>query len=435
MEVTPDSAPLNKKRLPTFVLVALGAAACIIIGFIAGYYYRNGLSSNTAIITTQGVPSESPELPLQAVLHAPVCIPAGRNAIRCHARVVVDNRGKPVTTTSPDAYSPAQMQKAYDLTGLSASGRIIAIVDAFDHPNIKSDLDIYSSTFGLPVLPDCTGSISSSSVPCFQKVDQRGGTSYPVVNSAWALEISLDVEIAHALCPDCKILLVEADTNTYDSLMAAIDRAVTLGADVVSNSWGSGEFSLQTTFDNHFNVTGVAFVTSSGDSGYGAQYPAASRYVTAVGGTSLYLNTDNSYKSEIAWKGAGSGCSQYESKPSWQIDKGCSRRMIADVSAVADPSTGAAIYSSVPQGSQAGWFKVGGTSLAAPIIAATYALKGVPQQVQANSLPYLNGVGNLRDVTSGSNGSCDKKFKYLCTAIIGYDGPTGLGTPNGVGAF
>jgi subtilase family serine protease len=214
-------------------------------------------------------------------------------------------------------------------------------------------------------------------------------------------------------------------------MMTAVDRAVTLGAKVVSNSYGAPEFSGETAYDSHFNVPGVAFTVSSGDSGYGVEYPAASRYVTAVGGTSLLLNTDGSYNQEVAWSGTGSGCSAFELKQPWQIDTGCAKRMVADVSAVADPNTGAAVYSSVSYFGQRGWFQVGGTSLSAPIVAAVYAISGNTSGA-ANSLPYRN-LAALNDVTSGNNGSCGGT--YFCTALTGFDGPTGLGSPNGFAAF
>jgi subtilase family serine protease len=204
-----------------------------------------------------------------------------------------------------------------------------------------------------------------------------------------------------------------------------------MGAKVVSNSYGSSEFSSETQFDSHFNKNGIAFTFSSGDSGYGTSYPAASQYVTAVGGTTLNM-IGNSYISETVWSGSGSGCSLYEPKPIWQTDTGCTKRTIADVSAVADPSTGAAIYSSVSYLGNRGWFQVGGTSLSAPIIAGIYALGGVPAGSKANSLPYAQ-VNLLRDITSGNNGNCNSS--YLCTGVVGYDGPTGLGSPNGASAF
>src|SRR3989344_3278853 len=372
----------------------------------------------------------------QAALHIPVCLPQGKDTPRCHARIVSDGKGKPVTNNFPQGYGPAQIQGAYNLGGLSSSGRILAIVTAFDHPNINSDLYTYSNNFGIPALPQCQGPIITSAIPCFQKLDQNGGTNYPPPDSAWAFETALDVEVAHGVCPDCKILLIEAQSATYNDLMIAIDLAISLGANVISNSWGSGEFPSQTSLDSHFNIQGTAFTFSTGDAGYGATYPAASQFVTSVGGTTLNVNSNNTYGSETAWSGGGSGCSAYNQKPAWQADTGCTRRTIADVSAVANPSTGAAIYTSFPFSNQTGWFKAGGTSLASPIIAATYALKGIPQGIAANSLPYLNSPAtNLRDITSGSNGSCLKRTKYLCTAGSGYDGPTGLGTPLGVNGF
>ncbi len=365
--------------------------------------------------------------------HVPVCGKEDQGSVRCNARAVTDQKGQVITNTTPSGYGPAQLQGAYSLGGSASGNPIIAIVDAYGDSNIQSDLNQYSSTFGIPTLPPCKVSISGSLVPCFQKVDQNGGTHYPFTNSGWALETGLDVETAHAACPNCRILLVEAKSSSYDNLMTAVDRARLMGAKVVSNSYGSSEFPSETYFDSHFNYPGVAFTFSSGDSGYGTSYPAASKYVTAVGGTSLLVNPDNSYGGETVWNGAGSGCSSFEGKPAWQTDKLCSKRVVADVSADADPSTGAAIYDSVSYAGVRGWFQVGGTSLASPIIAATYAISGnygSPAN-PANSLPYGFPAG-LHDVLVGSNGSCGS---YLCTAGAGYDGPTGMGTPNSTGAF
>jgi subtilase family serine protease len=340
------------------------------------------------------------------------------------------------STTLPSGNGPAQFLKAYELSGTASGSPIIAIVDAYDDPNIAKDLATYSATFNIPSLPTCTGAIKNSSVPCFQKVNQRGQTgSYPSANAGWALEIALDVETAHATCQNCRILLVEASSASYANLMTGVDTAVALGANVVSNSYGGSEFSGETAYDNHFNKPGVVFTVSSGDGGYGVEYPAASRYVTAVGGTTLLLNPDSSYASESAWSGAGSGCSAFEGKPTWQTDVNCTKRTVADVSADADPNTGAAVYDSVRYYGQSGWFQVGGTSLASPIIAATYALSGnIPAATQESSLPYLpSALAALHDILSGSNGSCGGT--YLCTAKVGYDGPTGMGSPKGVGAF
>jgi subtilase family serine protease len=359
----------------------------------------------------------------------PVCPgPAASGTARCHSHVVTDKNGNPNASSAPPpaAYGPTQFQTAYALPSSTAGGtQTIGIVDAYDDPKIESDLGVYSAQYGLPSCTSANG--------CFKKVNQTGGTSFPRANSGWALEISLDVEVAHALCPNCKILLVEASTNSFSNLLAAEDYAKA-HANIVSNSWGGGEFSSETTgsYDGHFNVTGKPITFSSGDNGYGVEYPAASQYVTAVGGTTLTLNSDNTRNSEKVWSGAGSGCSAYEPKPSWQGDTGCIRRTVADVSADADPNTGAAIYDTVSYFGQSGWFQVGGTSLASPIIASTYALAGNGVSTIDGSYPYSQTL-YLFDVSSGSNGSCGGS--YLCTGVIGYDGPTGSGTPINTTAF
>lgn len=357
---------------------------------------------------------------------APVEAAAAASA-RCHAHVVTDERGNPLATSGPTGYGPAQFRTAYGLTSTGSAAQTVAIVDAYDSPTIENDLAVYSQTYGLPACTTASG--------CFRKLNQAGTAgSYPRKDAGWALEIALDVEVAHAVCPGCRILLVEANTNSYSNLLAAEDTAARAGATVISNSWGSGEFSSETSaaYDGHFNKPGVAITVSSGDGGYGVEYPAASRYVTAVGGTRLTLNIDNTRKSETAWSGAGSGCSAYETKPSWQKDSGCARRTVADVSADADPASGASVYDTTSYYGQTGWFKVGGTSLSAPIIAAVYALAGNTGSLVYGFYPYANS-GFLFDVTSGANGSCGGS--YLCTAGPGYDGPTGLGTPTGTGGF
>jgi subtilase family serine protease len=351
-----------------------------------------------------------------------VCPSAPERTARCHARVVTDVRGNPLATTSPTGYGPGQFRTAYGLTSTGSSPQTIAIVDAYNAPNIEADLATYSSTYGLPSCTTANG--------CFNKVNQTGGKAYPRNDRGWALEISLDVEIAHGICPSCKILLVEARSNSLANLLAAEDYA-TGHAHIVSNSWGGSEFAGETTYDSHFNRSGVQITVSSGDSGFGVEYPAASRFVTAVGGTTLRLNADNTRSRETAWSGAGSGCSAYEQKRSWQTDAGCARRTVADVSADADPATGASVYDSYAYQGQAGWFRVGGTSLSSPLIAAVYALAGNASSTTYGSYPYAHSSG-LFDVTSGSNGSCGS---YLCTARNGYDGPTGLGTPSGTTAF
>jgi hypothetical protein len=236
-----------------------------------------------------------------------------------------------------------------------------------------------------------------------------------------------------AMCPQCHILLVEASSAYISDLGTAVNEAVALGANVVSNSYGGPEYSGE-TLDNtsYYNHPGVAVTVAAGDSGYGPEFPAASNTVTAVGGTSLQqaTNTGTRNATETVWSGTGSGCSADETKSAWQTDSGCANRTISDVSAVADPSTGVWVYDTYGGGS---WAVFGGTSVATPIVGAVYALADNSLgSTQMNSLPYAD-PGALNDVTSGSNGSCS--VAYLCHGEVGYDGPTGLGTPNGAAAF
>ncbi len=350
-----------------------------------------------------------------------VCGAAADGSARCHARVVTDAKGNPAVTPAPNGYGPATLQSAYSLPSSSAGGgKVFAIVDAYDAPTAEADLGTYRSTFGLPACTTANG--------CFRKVNQTGAAAPPRANGGWAQEISLDLDMASAVCPNCRILLVEANSNAFTDLAAAEDTAARLGASVISNSYGGSEFSQETsgTYNSHFNHPGIPITVSSGDAGYGVEFPAASQYVTAVGGTSL--TPSGSGFTERAWSGAGSGCSAYVGKPSWQHDGGCARRTVADVSAVADPNTGVAVYDSYKYRGSAGWMVFGGTSASAPIIAGVYALGGGT----APSSPY-NHSSALHDVTSGSNGSCS--VTYLCTAGPGFDGPTGLGTPNTAAAF
>jgi subtilase family serine protease len=338
---------------------------------------------------------------------------------------------------SPTGYGPDDLQDAYGLAGAAASngaGKTIAIVDAYDDPNAEADLAKYRSYYGLSSCTTANG--------CFKKVSQTGSTTaLPSADSGWAEEISLDLDMASAVCPNCNILLVEAKSATMANLGTAVNRAVTLGAKYVSNSYGGSESSSDTSYDSsYFNHPGVAITVSAGDEGYGAEYPAASKYVTSVGGTALKTSSTTRGWTETVWntsstEGTGSGCSAYDAKPTWQTDTGCSKRTISDVSAVADPATGVSVYDSY--GVTAGWYTFGGTSASSPIIAAVYALAGTPgSSTYPASYPYAHaGTSALNDVTSGSNGTCSSSASYLCTARSGYDGPTGVGTPEGTSAF
>jgi subtilase family serine protease len=356
--------------------------------------------------------------------------PGAPGDARCHAHVVVDEHGAPAATLAPRGYGPADLYAAYNLGTLATgstwdwNGQTIAIVDAYDHPYAESDLNVYRSQFGLPPCTTTNG--------CFRKIDQNGGNRYPRANCGWAQEISLDLDMASAICPRCKILLVEAASNSFSNLAAAVNQAVAKGANVISNSYGGSESSsVVSAYAGAYKHPGVVITASSGDGGYGVEIPAAFNTVVAVGGTSLRGSVLTDVWTETVWSGAGSGCSAYVSKPTWQKDAGCVRRTVADVAAVADPATGVAVYDSYSCQGAKGWLVFGGTSVSAPIIASVYALAGNASNATAQSL--YSTPASLFDVTSGSNGSCGGS--YLCTGGIAYDGPTGNGTPNGMLSF
>ena len=366
--------------------------------------------------------------------YQPVCGPAKPGTYTCFALRRTGIR--PFTraqagVTAPPGYGPGELQSAYVLPSDGGSGQTIAIVDAYDDPDAASDLAVYRKQYGLPPCTTASG--------CFRKVNQEGGTKYPAANADWDGEISLDLDMVSAIAPEARILLVEATSESNDDLGASVDEAVALGAKFVSNSYGSDYTSVAgsgedpsetTTGDAYYNHPGVAVIASAGDSGYGVAYPAASQYVTSVGGTTLTPDPGGARGwSETAWSGTGSGCSLYEPKPAFQHDTGCANRSVADVSAVADPNTGVAVYESIA----GGWNVFGGTSVASPLIAGVYADAGTPAAgTYPSSYPYAAGTG-LNDVTSGSNGGCT--VGYLCNAVTGYDGPTGLGSPDGLQAF
>ena len=352
--------------------------------------------------------------------------PVAPRTARCFARVVTDSAGNEIVrgatlAGTPSGYSPSDLTSAYNVTTGGSSSTIIAIVDAYGYTNAESDLAKYRSTFGLPA---CT-----SSSGCFTKYNQSGVVgSYPSQNTGWAQESALDLDMASAMCPNCKIILVEANTASFGNLAAAVNTAAAKGAHVISNSYGGGESGSQ-TYEPSYNHAGVAITASTGDSGYGTQFPASSPHVTAVGGTHLVRASNSRGWTETVWSGAGSGCSIFYTKPAWQNDASCALRMEADVSAIADPNTGVAVYGPT-HGSSSGWLVFGGTSVAAPLIGGVYGVNGGAVNYGAD--PYSH-TANLYDVTSGSNGSCPTT--YWCNAGAGYDGPTGLGTPNGTTAF
>ncbi len=352
---------------------------------------------------------------IKQVTSKAVCADAAPGHAKCLARVRTDADGTITPFATPSGFGPADLKSAYNVPS-STSTATIAIVDAQDDPNAESDLAVYRSTFGLPPCTTANG--------CFKKVNQSGVQgSYPASDAGWGEEISLDIDMASAICPTCKILLVEATSATFANLAAAVNTAARLGATVISNIYGGGESSGETSFDSSYNHAGIAVFASTGDSGFGTSYPATAKGVIGVGGTSLTKSSSSRGWAEAAWNGAGSGCSSVEAKPSWQTDTGCARRTVGDLSAVADPNTGVAVYDTFGTGGT--WLVFGGTSVASPVVASIFASIG--KGAKDGSFVWANHA-DFNDVTSGSNGSCGGS--YLCTAKVGFDGPTGWGTPN-----
>jgi len=346
----------------------------------------------------------------------------------CGAKVLTDSTGTPIETVSPNAtavtpagFGPADLRSAYNIT-ISNSTKTIAIVDAYGYPAAERDLGVYRAQYGLPPCTTANG--------CFRKTSQNGSPILPVYNIGWAQETALDLDMASAMCPTCKILLVEANNNSFANLAAATQFAANQpGVVAVSNSYGAPEGSYVAQYASAYSKPGVAITASTGDSGFGVDFPAVLPSVIAVGGTNLKRAGNARGWTESAWTGAGSGCSGFVLRQSFQDDTLCARRSVADVSAVADPSTGVAVYGP-SSGSKAAWLVFGGTSVSAPIIAGIFGSKGVGAN---NAAGFWAGRAFLNDVTTGANGSCGGL--YFCTAGVGYDGPTGNGTPNGTGAF
>jgi len=315
---------------------------------------------------------------------------------------------RPAAARGPDPLSPSQIIAAYNLASITGgAGTTIAIIDAYDAPNIANDLATFSSNFGLPAATF---------------VEYKMATTI-AVDSGWALEISLDVEWAHAIVPQATILLVEARSNSLSDLLSAVSYATTYpGVKAVSMSWGGSEFSTETSYDSYFSKPGITFFASSGDSGSGVIWPSSSPNVVAVGGTTLNM-VGNTVTSETAWSGSGGGISYYESKPTYQANYGLTyaRRAVPDVSYDADPNTGVLVYDSTPYQVLSGWWVVGGTSVGAPQWAAIQALG-----LNANNNNFYQDAKSasyssyFRDITVGSNGN---------TAGTGYDLVTGLGSP------
>lgn len=415
-----DRRPPRRRRVRD--LFAYAAAACIGLGL---------LSASPVAVAATDTPTADPSV--QPYTPTDCNTPAQKAGYaRCFSMVNTRTDRQVLSraaTTGPPATAlgPADIQAAYDLPSSGGEGRTVAVVDAFGNSRAEEDLAVFREHYGLPACTTANG--------CFRKTDQRGGTDYPADDPGWATETSLDLDAVSAACPECKILLVQGDDNSLESLGAAVDTAVRLGAKFVSNSYGvGGEAADETLYDHHYDHPGVVVTVSTGDTGHVQSWPATNPNVVAVGGTRLTAAPGTARGwTEAAWADGGSGCSLFESRPAYQegVDTGCDTRSTADISADADPASGLGVYDTVGNG---GWLQVGGTSLSAPLVAAMYALAGDPApNTYPVTYPYAyTGDSGLNDVTEGANDSC---ADITCTAGPGYDGPTGLGTPNGVSAL
>ncbi|MFJ2956575.1 peptidase S8 [Streptomyces sp. NPDC087270] len=369
-----------------------------------------------------------------------VCGPAGPGQARCLAQIRTDVhtgtgvRGPAAHASAgsaaaalPPGYGPADLRDAYQLPSTGGADQTVAVVDAGGDPSAEADLAVYRSTYGLPPCTVANG--------CLSILNQRGQTSPLPADLRWSVEISLDLDAASAACPACHVMLVEGDDAGIPSLAAAVDTAVTAGATEVSNSYGATEQNGMQPYAASYSHPGVAILASSGDSGYGIpNTPAVYPTVIAAGGTTLTRAPGTARGwTESAWQGAGSGCSAWVDKPAWQHDANCPGRMVADISSVADPNPGLAVYDT--DNKTGGWVVVGGTSAASPFLAGAIAVAGNPAAFPDASSFYTATTG-LNDVTTGSNvTSTDCGGDYQCTAGPGYDGPTGNGTPLGTAAL
>lgn len=343
--------------------------------------------------------------------------------VTCHVLSGTGPQGLPAGTAASalPGLHPADLQDAYALPSDSAgAGQTIGIVVAYDDPSLESDLDIYRAKFGLPACTSRNG--------CFKKIGLGLLGTLLAGNQAWGQEASIDTQVASAVCPRCKLVVVEATSDAPAALLAAAKTAVANGATVVSNSYSLDEDAAES--DASYAI-GVPFVFGSGDAGAGAQWPAASSHVIAVGGTSLTRDGSARGWSETVWSGTGGGCSAYVAKPAWQTDRGCANRTANDIAAFADPNPGVAVYDSYLSRS-AGWRTYGGTSVAAPIVAGAIALAGNGRSVLQNAAHIYAHASALNPVTAGRNGAC---ADYLCVAGPGYSAPAGNGSPNGIGAL
>ncbi len=353
--------------------------------------------------------------------------------LRAHTNHLIRLEGKPAFVgTAPAGETPTTIRPVYNLPSTGGS-QTIAIVDAFDYATAANDLNVFSSTLGLPAMPDC-GS-NGNVAPCFKKVFAAG--SKPRANCGWAQEAALDIEWAHAMAPSARIVLVEAASNSFANLFAAVDVATsqvtTGGAGEVSMSWSGSEFSTEASNDSHFQNTNVVYFASSGDTGGVNGYPSVSPFVVSAGGTTINRNPANpsgTFVSETAWSGSGGGPSQFEPKPSYQsgvANTDPTQRSAPDFSFDADPNTGVSVYDSTRCQGLSGWLVFGGTSVSSPSLAGIVNLAGHFAASSTSELTtiYTNraNTADFRDIVSGTAGSF--------SAGPGYDFVTGVGSNQG----
>jgi subtilase family serine protease len=325
--------------------------------------------------------------------------------------------------------------------GSLGSGQTVAIVVAGHYAFAEYDLGVYRQYFNLPACTTGNHCLSKVGAAASGQAWQTGAPTSVSANPTtpdaigWAAETDIDLQEVSAVCPNCRIMVAEAASDSIDDLTNAVSAAMAAGADIVNASFGTPESSYDWKFIPVYENGRVRVVAASGDWGYGVYYPASDTATIAVAGTSLHLSGNQVF--ETLWSGSGSGCSQYFSKGAWQpsdaIQGGCFNRKVADVAAVADPSEGVAIFDSTLYGSSGGWTVAGGTSVAAPIITGMFALSG-QTEVKSGAAPlYAAASTNFLSVTSGSNGNCWPS--YLCNAGSGVYGPAGVGIPQGLGGF
>jgi kumamolisin len=363
--------------------------------------------------------------------HAAVLIPASTMelpedvGLRAHTNHLIrfDARPERPGASGPSGETPASLRAVYNLPS-SGGGGVIAIVDAFDYPTAENDLNVFSSQFGLAACTTNNG--------CFKKVFASG--TVPRKNCGWAQEAALDIEWAHAMAPNAKIVLVEAASNSFADLFAAVDVAT---AQVqasglpgqVSMSWGGSEFSSEASNDPHFQHNNVVYFASSGDTGGVNIYPSVSPFVVSAGGTSVNRDRNGNFTTETGWSGSGGGPSKYESKPTYQTGVSgtdTAQRSAPDFSFDADPNTGVSVYDSTSCQGLSGWLVFGGTSVSSPSLAGIVNLAGGASSSTAElGTIYANytNTNDFRDIVSGSAGS------FSCKT--GYDFVTGVGSDQG----